>query len=713
MATSTLGRVNVGTGTLPPLTGPKKPVPIFNIEDLENPAPQPAAQAPAPAAAPVATAGAETKAYTDAEIGARVKAKNPSLSSFTDEQVGARIREKNPDMFGAAPEAPAPEPSGLAKAAGVVGNIAKAIVKPIASTAVQMPRAFGAGIAGLAGNEELEAKWSKPVNVPLLGEVKGLSANPDDAKRYGTKTGLQTAGQAAEIASLLVGGGAAKEGVKQVGTGALKEAVKTGAKQGALAGGLSGFGVSAGEEGASNGRILKSTLGGAALGGALGAALPVAAEGVRRGVDATKRGFQKVGEMTDDVATRAKSAFGKPSLSSADETKLLSEGTPDARVATKSLQGEKVVTDKAAAEVVRQGIPEPDVALIKSGSRVDKEKMLKMLDIREKQLTNKRITERATDVVGDTFVEKVAKPVEQLNREAGKKLNAVAQGLAGKKVDVADAVVGFSDDLERAGVKVRADGSLNFKGSDFEGLSGPQKLIQNAWTRALRVAKTGDALQAHRAKSYIDEIVNYGKQTEGLSGKSQSILKGFRHDIDSILDVNFPTYNKVNTQYSETIQQLDRLGAALGKSFKIGDTFADAQAGVSMRRVLSNTQSRSEILRMLDGMQAVLKKNGIKLDDDVITQANFADVLERMLGSEAPNSFLGQGEKLLGQTEKVVGAGTDLMRGNVVSGTIKAGKYMLDVTRGVSQENQIKALRALLMRDLPKAVSNIGRKALK
>ena len=92
-----------------------------------------------------------------------------------------------------------------------------------------------------------------------------------------------------------------------------------------------------------------------------------------------------------------------------------------ARIATKTLDesGKVVVTDKSWKEAVRQGIPEADVALIKAGTAGDKAKMSKMLDIRQSQLTNKRVTDRATDVVGDTFVEKIAKPIEKLNKEAG------------------------------------------------------------------------------------------------------------------------------------------------------------------------------------------------------------------------------------------------------------------------------------------------------
>ena len=83
----------------------------------------------------------------------------------------------------------------------------------------------------------------------------------------------------------------------------------------------------------------------------------------------------------------------------------------------------------------------------------------------------------------------------------------------------------------------------------------------------------------------------------------------------------------------------------------------------------------------------------------------FADVLEAHLGPEAQTGFASQVAR--GASE-AIGAGADLARGNVVSGTLKAGKYLIDATRGVNQENKIRALRALL-KSLQKPRTVFGR----
>lgn len=523
---------------------------------------------------------------------------------------------------------------------------------------------------------------------------KAFDPNEDVTARDVIGSGLEIASYALPVGAAAKGatlaarglGLVAKPAAKAVATTLGRQALKYGLG-GAVSGGLFQAGGAIGE-GARAGEVAKRAATGAAVGGAVGAAIPVAG----RIIGKTYRG--------------AKGLISKPAERKAEQIALLKARTPDARVAAKTLtESGKLATDPVAKEVIRQGIPEADVALMKVSSKADKVKMSKMLDIRQSQLTNKRITERATDVVGDTFVEKVAKPIQNLNKTAAKNLDTVAQRLSGSKIDVSDAINHLGNELNKAGVKSYSSGRLKFSGSDFEGLRPIQSAISNVYNRALKVAKTGDALQAHRLKRYIDNIVEYGAEGEGLRGNAERMLKGFRRAVDQILDQKFPAYNRANTVFAETIGELNKLGVVLGKRFRLGDQFADAQAGLGLRRVLSNTQSRAEILRLLDGMQALAKKYGIPIDEDVITQANFADVLEKMLGSEAPTSFLGQisrGAETFGSTggigglEQIGSTGSEFARGNIVRGTIKAGAHLVEVTRGINQENRLKALRALL-----------------
>jgi len=541
------------------------------------------------------------------------------------------------------------------------------LIKP----AIRTGQAIAAGATYAFGSEESKKRADEMLAKDVEVNLGPLGKYNIEAVKTG-KAGIKQAfGESLEAGSYLVGGGAAPAAIKST----LGKAVATGVKAGVAGGGMYGTGEAL-QEDKNLPEVLKQGATGAVIGGVLGAAVPVAVAGVGK------------------VAGGVKNVVANKIAKQVEEKALLTGNVPDARIAKKMIsESGKIVKDTTAQEAIRQGIPEADVALIKVSSPSDKIKMAKMLDIRKNQLTNKRVTDRATDVVGDTFVEKLAKPIEKLNRNAAKKLDQVAQSLAGKKVSISPATKNFADNLDRAGIKINKKGGLNFKDSDFEGIPTAQKAITDIYNRVVKVIKHGDAHQIHRIKRFIDEKVSYGKAAEGLSGRAENILKQLRHDIDAVLDSKFSSYNRVNTQFADTIKELNSVGEVLGKSFKLGDTFTDAKAGLAMRRILSNTQSRSEILKMLDSMQKVAKKYRIKIDEDIITQANFADVLEKMLGTEAPTSMLGQVERGL---QGLGGAGADIMRGKVISGTLKAGKYLIDTTRGVNQENSINALKELL-----------------
>ncbi len=548
----------------------------------------------------------------------------------------------------------------------------------------------GFGVGALKGFGSTAVGAGQLLEKVLPGNLIATPEQFQKAKEYVAPKGTaEKFGFGAEqLAEFLIPSGAVTKGIKAVDIGA--EALKGGKIATMLLklGGRSAIeagtaaGVSAIQSGGNTEDIARNAL----LAGVGGPAV----EGLVRG------GLKVVG------ALGARSA--RLATQEAEKMAILKSGVPEAEVATRKIVNGKIVVDKTATEAVRQGIPSADVALVKAGSATDKIKMGKMLDIRENQLTNKRVVDRATDVVGNTFIEN-AKFIESKNKEAAKQLDFVAQRLAGKKVDPGQAVTQFADDLDRSGIKVRVNGTLNFKGSDFEGLKSVQQSIVNVWNRAERIARTGDALQIHRTKSFIDNIVEYGAEGQGLSGKAERMLKSFRHNIDGILDTKFKAYNEANTIYSDTINELSKIGQAMGRKFRLSDTFANARAGVAMRRILSNTQSRSDILQLLDSMQKVGQKYGMKIDQDIVTQANFADLLEKMLGSEAPTSFLGQVERGLetfGSTTGIQGlqqgasAVSELMRGNIIRGGIKGVTAVGEKLLGINQANKIKALRALL-----------------
>ena len=135
-----------------------------------------------------------------------------------------------------------------------------------------------------------------------------------------------------------------------------------------------------------------------------------------------------------------------------------------------------------------------------------------------------------------------------------------------------------------------------------------------------------DAFELHRMKRFIDEVVTYGKAGEGLTGKTERILKQLRTNLDSTLDDAFPAYNEANTIYADTIGALDALQDVAGRKMDLFGPNADKATGTLLRRMMSNAQSRVNLVDAVDNLEVVAKRYGSKFGDDISTQMLFVHI---------------------------------------------------------------------------------------
>jgi len=311
---------------------------------------------------------------------------------------------------------------------------------------------------------------------------------------------------------------------------------------------------------------------------------------------------------------------------------------------TKTTPAGEVVMDKKAREVIKGGMSEGAVAMIKAAPPAAKSKMLKMVDRLDAGLSNQRIrlTERPGDVVGNSLSQRI-RIVSKANKRAGKQLDSVAKGLKGQTVDVSFVVDKFLSQLEGKGITVK-NGIPNFEGSDIEGVDEAQRIVKNLLKRMSKT-KAPDAYDVHRMKKFIDEQVDYGKGKGGLSGTMENMAKGLRRDLDELLDINFPDYDAVNQSYAETVSVLNGIQDIAGKKIDLLGPNADSAIGTLSRRLLSNAQSRVPLQNNLDELDKVAQKyntDKIDLDDDIIVQVGFVDELEKLMGPSAPTSLFGE-----------------------------------------------------------------------
>ncbi len=457
------------------------------------------------------------------------------------------------------------------------------------------------------------------------------------------------------------------------------------------------------------------------IGGAIGKTIPAAV--------GSALGFRGRGAIPAaikaprTVVEGATSLFKKQSPTKQRIAKLINEGSTDIETAKLELVpgsnrkpttvekflktgGPRVQKDKIATEAIRQGFDEGVIAAVKGSNPADKVKMLQMVGIMERGKKNKRfaVTNRPSDVAGDSLMDRF-RAVRIANRKAGRELEGVAQDLKGKTVDHTPAINSFIDDLESIGVTIGNDLKPKFKGSDVEGLAGPEQAIKRIVNR-LAGTKPPDAHELHRMKRFIDEQVSFGKSAEGLTGRTEGILKNLRRNLDGILDENFPEYNRVNTVYSETIGAIDAFQDVAGRKMDLTAPNANKSTGTLMRRIMSNAQSRIRLLDAVDQIESVANKHGIRFDDskrvqklieqpggksklfddDLLTQILFVDELDSVFGPVARTSFQGQIDQAIRQ-----GASADVT-GLAIGAAVKGAQKL----RGVNEAGAFKSIKELL-----------------
>ena len=452
-----------------------------------------------------------------------------------------------------------------------------------------------------------------------------------------------------------------------------------------------------------------------ATAGTKGAALTagvVARRAAQAGVGAglTEAGMQQAQEATggefnkEDVALAsalgivAEGGLGLIQRNTALKKKIadkLIAGDTDKSLAKFMMTGAgKVKTDKAAKEAINQGFDSGVVAAVKGAGRADKDKLIKMSKIMQKGKENSlfAMKNRPSDIAGDSLLKRVSF-IKRINSDAGKRIDIAAKSLKGQQVDSAPAIDKFKSSLSDMGIEIGGDLRPIFRGSDVEGLAAPEAAIKNI-VRRLSSGKRGvqpDAFELHRMKRYIDEVVTYGKAGEGLTGKTERILKELRVNLDDVLDSNFPVYNKANTEYADTIRAINSLQDVAGKKMKLFALSGDKAVGTLLRRMMGNAQSRVNLIDSVDLIESTTKKYGGKFKDDISIQMLFADELDTVFKPVARTS-------LAGETGKAVKRGVEASRGGAFSAGADILSKGADVARGINEANAFKSIESLLRR---------------
>lgn len=357
----------------------------------------------------------------------------------------------------------------------------------------------------------------------------------------------------------------------------------------------------------------------------------------------------------------------------------------------------KLVPDDAAKKAMDQEWEAGTVQSVKNFDPKTAEVAARML--RVAQMGTKDDTFKAENrplaEMGEEFARQVYQ-VKRAKKQAGEDINKAASELKGERVDVTPAVDRFLTSVsEDLGVQIQPakNGvSINFRGSNLEGntpeLKSAQGVLKNLIDRMYNT-KTPSAFDVHRLKMYIDTQASYGSTLGGLKGNTDRIVKGLRHDLDTILDDNFDSYRNANQAYAQTKTALDSVQELVGKKIDLDGEYSPQALGRLSRRVLSNAQSAERVREALINIDDVAMQYGSETAGKLTDLVKFADTLDKQFGIAADTSLAGEVAKGTAQAARSRSL-TDM--------AVNVGGAAYQKMKGINADNKYKTMNELLDR---------------
>jgi hypothetical protein len=300
----------------------------------------------------------------------------------------------------------------------------------------------------------------------------------------------------------------------------------------------------------------------------------------------------------------------------------------------------KAVNDPDALQAMKNGVPDDFVQTAKQIDMSDQKKLAKMLDIIERGEDDMiyRKNNRPSDVVGDSLADRIIY-VRDINKKAGEAVGKESKALKGKMIDLSQ-IKGNAANKLYEDLRVRFDkkGNPVFERSAIKNFGPDEAVVRNV-VEGMRDAK--DALDLHNLKDYIYNNVEFAKNKDGnLRPKTEKVMKDISREINSLLGSNFEAYGKANAEYSETIGALSDMQKRAGSI----DIYGDSASGLGsqLRKTLSNAPGREPLKEAVYKIDAVAKKYGANFEDDLKTQVDVVDDLEKIFNIRAPTSIGGE-----------------------------------------------------------------------
>ena len=362
----------------------------------------------------------------------------------------------------------------------------------------------------------------------------------------------------------------------------------------------------------------------------------------------------------------------------------------------------RVRRDTVGREAVNQGVDPGMVRLIRVSTPETRRAMREMTRLSQRAQSDRvsRALNRPSDALGQNIVDRL-RVVEAARQQAGRDLRAAVSGLRGNpnqarvgsegggRAIFNDAIRTFQQELDDLGVKLVRDEdgvtTLDFSGSRIEDIPAAERILNRVVNFMSNPERGNDALAMHEAKQYIDDLVDFGKLAEGLSGRAETIVKNLRYDLNQALKQNFPDYADANRRYAQARQAINDVRDAAGSRIDISDRGAERALGTLARDFTNNNRGRQRTINALNDLDQVARQYR-DFNDEIVNLAEYAIELDDLFGRQDRTSFGGEIARSVSQA----------VRGNMSDVAADVAMEAVRAARGQNQENAYRALFNLL-----------------
>lgn len=364
--------------------------------------------------------------------------------------------------------------------------------------------------------------------------------------------------------------------------------------------------------------------------------------------------LNEMGLSYEDLVTEAyrelptvarKDIAGAPAIAEslqATQREQIVGGGREAALAPLMVESGAVRQDPLAQQAIQAWQRPGVVQAVKQANPTTRAKMLSMLNMRRRIGQNEALAARMrpTDITGQSMMERVnyLQNVLSLNN---KRLREIEQkNLSGKPVQTAPVMQAYTESLDRLDVQLLDNNTLSFAGSQIAENPGAQKTIMSLH-RLLSEDVPIDALRFHKLKRQLDEIIDYGKAQQELTGTGKDVLSKVRASLNNEIRRVDNDYAQVNDVISDLLGSFDRLQTVAGRRTDLTQEGAATRLGQEARKVFSNYNVRGELIEAIDQIDAAAAKYGGKFDDNMMDLAMFATALDQRFGPVAATSLEG------------------------------------------------------------------------